>query len=342
MGKIFASGGVMSINIIENKEIWDTFVNKSSDGMLFHKWDYLEAMSEFTGYTLERYGIYDGEELIALFPIFLKNSFGFKSLFSPPPQTGVPYLGFIMSQDYYSLKQSKKEAQLSIVSDDFDALVKKRNFNYVFIALIPNFLDIRHFKWKSYETNMSYTYSIDLSQSYNEIFNGFKNTVRRMLKKATTYNLVLEKSDDVSLFYSMETKRYEEQGFNFPIVSQKYLEKLFSLYPENLVLYSIYDNEKNVKSFVLTQEYNNKFLLLMGATRPQDSIGENEFIICELIKKAKEENYKYFDFVGANNQNLCMFKSKFNPSLDFTCTIKKQDFIGSLAEFVYIEVIKKK
>lgn len=336
------SGGLMSINQLENKETWDRFVDQSPNGMLFHKWDYLETISEFTGYILERCGIYDGDELIALFPIFTQSLFGFKSLFSPPPQTGVPYLGFIMGKDYNSLKQSKKEHQLNIVAEDFNKIAKERHFNYTSVSIVPNFLDTRHFYWNSYDTYMSYTYVIDLSQSYNEIFNGFKPNVRRMIKKATSYNLVFEKSDNISLFFELEIKRYEEQGLKFPVVSQHYLEKLFSLYPENFILYSVSDNERNVKSFTIVHEYNNHFLLLMGATKSQNSIGENEFIIWELIKKAKEENYKHFDFVGANNKNLCMFKAQFNPSLDFNYFIKKQDVIGRLVEKLYIRFIKTK
>lgn len=220
--------------------------------------------------------------------------------------------------------------------------MKENKFSYVFISLIPNFLDIRQFRWNSYDTYMSYTYSIDLSQSYDDILKGFKNTIRRQIKKATSSNLVLEKSDNLSLFFSKETKRYREQGLNFPLVSLKYLEQLYSSYPENLILYSISDNERNIKSLVLTHEYNNQFLLLMGATKSEDNVGGNEFIIWELIKKAKAGNYKYFDLVGANNKNLCDFKSQFNPSLDFTYSIKKQDIIGSLAEALYIQFIKKK
>jgi len=339
---MFMSGGLMSIELINDKTVWDSFVEKSPTGLLFHKWDFLNSIAKFTGYTLERYGIYDGNTLIALFPIFSRSLFGFKTLFSPPPQAGVPYLGFIMDSDYNSLKQDKKETRMSIIVDMLNKIVKDKNFNYISISLIPNFLDIRPFRWEYYETNMLYTYSIDLSQPCNEIFSGFKNTIRRQLKKAMSYNLFLEKSDNVSLFYSMETKRYNEQGLNFPLISQKYLENLLSLYPENFLLYYLYDDKENMKGAILTHEYNNQFLLLKGATKTEVNVGGNEFMIWELIKKAKRENYKYFDLVGANNKNLCTFKSQFNPSLDFTYSIKKQDRLGSLAETLYKQFIRKK
>lgn len=338
-------GETMSIILINDNNLWDDFVDNSPDGLLFHKWDFLEAMAEFTGYTLERYGIYDGSTLIALYPIFSKSFFGFKTLFSPPPQTGVPYLGFIMGADYYSLKQSKKETQLSVVSDSFNEIVKDKNFNYVSVSLVPNFLDVRQFKWNSYDTNMSYTYLIDLTRSCDEIYNGFKKNIRERIKKATSSNLVMEKSDNLShlsQLYNTEKERYEKQGLNSPLVSLKYLEKIFSLYPQNLCLYSIYDNEGNIISLELTHEYNNKFLLLMGAIKMEENVGVNQFSTWELIKKAKEENYKYVDFVGANKKNLCDFKSQFNPSLGFNYSIKKQNLIGSLAEFVYSQFIKKK
>jgi hypothetical protein len=338
-------GETMCFILINNKELWDEFVDNSPDGFLFHKWDFLETMAEATGYTLERYGIYDGEELIALFPIFSKNLFGFKSLFSPPPQTGVPYLGFIMSEDYYSLKQSKKETRLSIICDLFNKMVDDRRFNYVSILLIPSVLDVRSFKWNSYKTEISYTYFFDLSQSLDEIYMGFKKNIRERIKKANAVNLVMEKSNDLShlaQLYNTEKERYEKQGLNSPLASLQYLEKIFSLYPENICLYVIYDNNRNLISLELTHEYNNKFLMLIGSIKSENNSGANQFSNWELIKKAKEENHKYVDFVGANKKSLCDFKSQFNPSLGFSYCIKKQNLIGSLAEFVYIEVIKKK
>lgn len=335
----------MCFMLISDNKLWDEFVDNSSDGFLFHKWNFLEAIAEFTGYTLERYGIYDGSTLIALFPMFSKSSFGFKTLFSPPPQTGVPYLGFIMGPEYSSLKQNKKEKHLSIVFDCFNKIVEERNFDYIFISLIPNFLDIRPFKWNSYNADISYTYFVDLSQSCDEIYKGFKKNIRERIKRAISSNLVIEKSDDfshLSQLYNMEKERYEKQGLNSPLVSLKYLENIFSLYPQNLCLYAIYDDKRNVISLELTHEYNNKFLLLIGAIKTEENGDVNQFSTWELIKKAKEENYKYVDFVGANKKNLCEFKSQFNPSLGFSYSIKKQNFRGSLAEFLYIQFIKKK
>ncbi len=338
-------GEIMSIMLIDDNKLWDKFVDNSPDGLLFHKWNFLEAMAEFTGYTLERYGIYDGSTLIALYPIFSKNFFGFKTLFSPPPQTGVPYLGFIMGADYYSLKQSKKETQLSIVSDCFKKVVEDKNYMYVSVSLVPNFMDIRQFKWNSFDTNMSYTYIMDLAQSSDEIYSGFKKNIRERIKKAKSYNLVMEKSYDLShlsQLYNTEKERYEKQGLNSSLASLKYLEKIFTLYPQNICLYAIYDNERNIISLELTHEYNNKFLLLMGAIKTEDKFGVNQFSTWELIKKAKEENYKYVDFVGANKKTICDFKSQFNPSLGFNYSIKKQNLMGNFAEFLYSQFIKKK
>ena len=155
----------------------------------------------------------------------------------------------------------------------------------------------------------------------------------------------MEKSYDLShlsQMYYTEKERYEKRGLNSPLVSLKYLEKIFSLYPQNICLYVIYDNERNILSLELTHEYNNKFLMLMGSIKTEDNIGVNQFSNWELIKIAKEGNYKYVDFVGANKKNLCDFKSQFNPSLGFNYSIKKQNLMGNLAEFLYSQFIKKK
>ena len=87
-------------------------------------------------------------------------------MFSPAPQIGIPCLCFIMGIDYNSANRSKKETDLSIVSDCFKKVVEDKNYMYISVSSVPNFMDIRQFKWNSFDTNMSYTYIMDLSSIF--------------------------------------------------------------------------------------------------------------------------------------------------------------------------------
>jgi len=80
-----------------------------------------------SGYFLGK-SVYDmfkkGENVLALFPIYIKKIFVFNLDFSPPPQSGVPYLGFALSEGFYKVSQSKKESWLKIILNDVINIVE--------------------------------------------------------------------------------------------------------------------------------------------------------------------------------------------------------------------------
>jgi hypothetical protein len=330
----------MAIKLIENKDVWDKFVDESCYGLLFHKWDFLKIMEKHTNYKLLQYGIYNGDTLICIFPLFFKKYNGLKTIFSPPPRTGVPNLGFVMSQEFDILKQNKKETYLNIVVREFNEEMKKISPNYVSISLVPNFLDVRSFKWINYCEEAHFTYVIDLSISLDEIWNSLKKELRKQIKQADELNLKLLKSDDVSVFYELEKKRYEGQGLRFPIINKNYLEDLLKAYPEYLGLFYLYDSDDEVIGIQICCEYKDRFMFWMGGVKPQKKIHSNEYLTWEFIKKAKNAGYRKLEITGAGVKNICEFKSKFNPGLEIDFRLYKKDNFGKFAEWVYLNILK--
>ena len=136
----------MTLRIIKDKEAWDNFVDESPYGYLFHKWDFLKVMEKYSGYSLHTYGFFKGDELEAIFPLFFEKIWGIRMVFSPPPHTGVPFLGFVVKKNYDDLKQNKKEGILNLIAGEMEKEIKLFSPNYIFISIVPNFLDIRSFK----------------------------------------------------------------------------------------------------------------------------------------------------------------------------------------------------
>ena len=159
----------MSVELIGDRALWDDFVEKSPYGLLFHKWDFLKIMEKHTNYQLLPYGIYRGNELICIFPLFFRYYNGFKMVFSPPPLTSVPYLGPVVSPVYDTLRQKRKEIYCNAIGDDIDQEIKKLMPNYTSIITAPEFIDMRPFKWNGYCVDTHYTYVIDLTNPQDVI-----------------------------------------------------------------------------------------------------------------------------------------------------------------------------
>lgn len=329
----------MSVQIIKDKELWDALVDESPYGLLFHKWDFLNIMEKHSGYKFLPYGIYEGDELIAIFPLFFKKLWGLKTIFSPPPQTGVPYLGFVVNKEYDSLKQNKKEGLLNLIVNEIDEEIKNFSPNYVLISTVPTFIDIRPFKWYNYNIDIHFTYVIDLNRTINQIFDSFKKNLRNHIKRSERFSLELSESNDLTIFWELHKTRYEEQGINYPLISENYLSDLIKSYPQNIKLYYLQDKNREIIGTIITQEYKT-FLLWLGA--PKIKIYGNEWMWWKLIQKAKSENYKKVEIVGANTKRLCMVKSQFNPTLEFYFAIYQKDVLGKIAEWGYLSLIKRK
>jgi hypothetical protein len=331
----------MTVKAITDKALWDKFVDDSPYGMLFHKWDFLKTIEKHTGDTLLPYGVYKGDELICIFPLFLRKYMGMKMIFSPPPRTGVPNLGFVMSGTYDSLKQRRKESYINTAMDEIDQEIKKPSPNYISIATVTKFNDIRPFKWHEYTVNVLFSYVIDLTRPLEEIWQGFDMNCKKNIKLCEKFPLVSKESTDIKKFYGIMSDRYRQQGLNYPVLSPEYLKDLMDAYPENLKLYFLYNGDEVVGIDLICQ-YKGRIMLWMGESIINKDIPANYFTRWEMIKKAKAEGFKEMEIEGANTKRLCANKSRFNPRLDRSFHITKKDALGKVAEWTYQNLLKKK
>ena len=328
----------MVVQIIKDKVLWDTFVDESPYGLLFHKWDFLEIVAKHTKLTLYRYGIYKGDELIAVFPFFYGKKLFLRTLFSPPPNFAIPYLGFILNDKFLSLKQDKKESFMAEVVNSINEINIKYPSDYLYISLVPDLIDVREFSWSGYKITPYYTYSIQLPENIDDLFINFKKNARKIIKNIPKEQLSLLQSDDLSILFAQQNQRYNEQGINNPIQNIEYLLNIKNKFPENVFYYKLFFNNILLSS-ILMIEYK-KAMAWIGHSKPEDN--SNDIFMWELIKNERNKGYNKFEIIGANTKKLCQFKSKFNPTLEFYFVIYQKDILGKIAEGGYSYFIKRK
>jgi len=332
----------MSISIIDDRARWDSFVSTSPDKLLYFQWDFLKIIEKHSGYTLFPYGVFDDrtKELLSIFPLFYYKKWGMKFVFSQPPRSLIPYMGFLMNPGYYSLPQHDKENYLNQVVEGITREIGGISPNYTYISLSPQIQDIRPFIWRGFDTQVQYTYTIDVTLPLESIWDAFNRSVRNRVRSAEKHHIVLQETTDTTTFLSIMQDRYRQQGLNFPIFGLDYLNDILTQFPQNLKMFFIYDNDAviNLGTYF---DYNSRKLLWIGGVSIDKTIPSNEFLIWELIKKSKAEGIKILDFGGADTERLCFFKSKFNPSLESSFSIIKKDLIGKTSEFVYLTMVKR-
>ncbi|TGC09409.1 GNAT family N-acetyltransferase [Methanolobus halotolerans] len=328
---------------MNDAQMWDDFVDESPYGTIFHKWGFLKTIEKHTGHEFLPYTLYEEDTLVCIFPAFIKTNYGVNVILSPPPRTGVPYMGLVLSSEYDDLTQSGKEVRLREIIKL--ATEKFEGFSPIYIStqLIPAFSDIREFKWNGYSVEPLFTYYIPTDIPSDEILKGFSRSTKRLVKgiKNNKYDMKMIESTDLTLFCDLLSKRYEEQDIKVPIVGIEYLEDLMKLYPENIRLYYVYDENGNVIGSNVITMYKQKIVSWLGTPKPDVNLPVNEFIFWELIKISRDKN-SMFEIGGADTRHLCSFKSRFNPLLETNYRVFRRKNLGVVAEWVYLNIYKKR
>lgn len=328
----------MTVNIVEDKVVWDSFIDASQYGTLFHKWDFLKIIEKYSGYSLYRYGIYRGDKLICVFPVFYKNKMGLTMAFSPPIDTGIYYLGPVMGPIYDAVKQRRKEEYLVSVVEDMETEFKKYSTNYIAIRTAPGFLDSRPFFWNGYDVTVNYTYVMDLRRPLDEIWDGFDHSCKKKIKAQEKESVTMEEVKDASTIYELMKKRNElmkkrldDIGLPYHFPGPGYIKEIVEAYPENVKLYYAHDKNNGLIGINAVYMYKSHFIQFMGSAKGH----VNEYLTYEFIKMAKAAGYKTFENLDANTRRLCSHKSQFNYMLQFGFNIRKKDSLSKIAEWTY-------
>lgn len=332
-------GICLTTRLIDDKGLWDDFVEASPYGLLFHRWDFLKLIEKHSGYQLLPYGIFLGKELICVFPLFLRKYLGLKMVFSPPPQTAVPYLGPVMAPAYDTVRQRRKENYMSIVADEIEEQILQLSPSYTHFVAMPGLMDVRHFKWNGYTAESLFTYTIDLTRPLDDIWRGFGKDCRERIRDFSKTSFTQEESGDLDTFYRLSRDLYGQQGLSLPLLGQPYLEEVMGRFPDHLKMYFL-KRDGEIVDIEGTYAYKDRFKLLWGISNEKFR-GHQEYHTWDLVKKAKERGFTEFEIVGANTRRISHYQSKFNPSMSMYFSIQKMNAIGNMARWSYQNLIRR-
>ena len=282
---------------------------------------------------------YKGNQLIAIYPVFVQKHGPFKVALSPPSRSYMLYLGPVIA-DYESMKQDKKESTYIQVQQELDNYIfKTKACKVARIRSSPGLFDSRPLRWSGYTVDPFYTYRIDLNKSIDYVWDRFDKSVRRMITQSQQEGVTVKTGDkeDLEFIHDSLFRRYREQGLN-PTDYKTYLSTLYQkFFPDNLKIFvAEYKNQRISGCFYLCFKKTMYFWVGLPKT---DSIGvsPNDMIQWEAIKWAQSNGYEYFELMDAGDDpRLRHFKSKYNPDLVIWYSATKySSFIYKTGEIVF-------
>ena len=323
---------------------WNEFVDESPNGTLFHSWDWLLITERHTKTKLSPLMVKKDGVPLGVIPLFFQKKGILRMVFSPPPGSGLFYLGPVIV-DNWKGRQDRREADFldfHKVVEDF--IREELNPDYTRIALSPGFSDPRLYGWSGYSVEPLYDYVTDLTLGEEYLFSSLpkkqRQGINRSIKKGVTVEIGGKK--ELNTIFDLMENRYEQQkkAISMP---RSYLTDLFDKFKDNMTILAANYNGETITGLI-DLHHRSEIMSWIGNPKPlvTEGISPNFLISWEAIRFGCIHGFKsYVTLSAAGNERLHEFySSKFEPRLATRFVAKKSSFTAGLLEKGYTSVAK--
>ena len=268
-----------------DKNKWDICIDHAPNGLIYAYSFYLDAMSKnWDALVLNDYEI--------VMPLTWNKKYGIHYLYQPP---FTACLGIFGDQ----LSAQKINMFLNVIPSKF------RYWDIYFNH--GNFFNLTGF---SLYERMNYV--LPLNTSYENLFNAYRENIRRNIKKSEQLQLIINKNIPVLDVINMA----KEQANNFSDIDDGDFKRFEGLYQ------MLYQKEKSVTYGVFTKEgellasaafvfsHNRAYYILVGNNPNGKTLGASHALINAFIKDHAGKNL-ILDFEGSDISSLAFFYSSF-------------------------------
>lgn len=307
-----------SLKRIEDENVWDALLEKSSQGNIFLYSKLLTVIfDECHFYILESEGV-----IHAGAAVVIENG---EVVLAPHPYC--PYVSAVIYND------NENDATHSSVPYELDiagALINElsKRYNRISFGMHYSYSDIRAFQWFNYDKERDQRFDIDVRYTgildlekivdWGEYIKGIRKNRHRDLKSSIKKGYVLDTGNYIEELIDIDIDNFTRQN----IIKERYdiirVENIAKSAIENNFgeILVAKDTIGKVVSAGLFLYYKNTCYYLAGATVLQHrNDGCGTLVMLEAINRARQRGNKLFDFVGVNSPARGDFKISFNASV---------------------------
>lgn len=295
---------------------WNDLVDRSSQGSLFHRHEFLNVVENNCDGDLHRLVGYKGNEPVGLFPLYDLTKAGLTAAFSPPPRMGIGFQGPILL-NHEKLSQRKFERRhRRFITGCVERIEDEVDPRYYRFLTTSRYDDPRPLAWNDFEITPQYTYILDISGETDELKKSFSKSLRRYLDPDDLDRIDIEEEgiEGIRFIYEQISARYEAQGRTYS-VPLEYLIELYRDLPDGHVRPYVGRVDGDRAGGIIILEDDDTVYFSEGGGKPDVDVPVNDILHWEIIKDSKRRDVRYYDLYGANIPRLCKYKAKFNPEM---------------------------
>lgn len=294
-----------------------------NDGFeVFHTPEALSVLDRHVSGELHLYGGFNGQQAIALLPLFVQERSVGKAVLSPPPSMGIPRMGPVLMPNSPKRRKQEKlnreftEAVLEEVDIDASLTLFRMLCNSAYA-------DPRPYVWRDLRVETNFTYELDVggAPSTDELLKSFSKSLRREIRDARDLDVEVsvEGTRGAKEIYLNTKNRFVEQGEAFTM-PWEYVEDLSTELGERSRAYVVRDPDGNFLSGINVLYSNDAAYFWQGGARATyENVSVNSLLHWRIIEDIAAgepiESVTKYDLMGANTERLCRYKAKFGAEL---------------------------
>lgn len=309
----------MSFESIEltDSDDWNRFLESAPQGTPFHRYESLAVFADVSGTTLHPLLVRKGQEPVGLFPVFDRRVGPVPVAFSPPPNLKVEYLGPVLVERQ-QLKRRRRENRLAALVDGaLDWVDRHISPRYFHARTGSRFEDPRPFRWRGWSVTPRHTYVVDCETDPDDLFMAFSADARSNVRNAREHGAdVFEGGrSDIGPIIDIVSGRHAAQGIEYPLDAAT-VRALYDALPDGVVRPYVCELDGEFVGGQVDLELGDSHFVWAGTSQRDLDVDPNDLIEWHAIQDAMDRGVTRYDFLGANNEHISEYKSKFSPSLE--------------------------
>ncbi len=290
-----------------NQQKWDECISNASNGLIYGYSVYLDTMADsWDALVLNDYD--------AVMPLTWRRKYGIRYLYQPFFTASLGVFGNNLSA--------------TLLNDFLQAI--PANFKYWNIYLnAGNYFELPAFKL--YERA---NYVLPLQNNYQQLFQQFRNNIKRNIVKAKNLQLLVQKNIPVDNVIELA----KEQSTSFSSVSDNDYERFKKLYHhfyinKQAATYGVFTPQKQlVASCVFFFSHKRAYYILAGNHPNGKTLGASHALIAAFIEEYAAQDM-LLDFEGSDISSLAFFYSSFGAATEKYVGLKNNKLPGLLKLF---------
>lgn len=328
----------MRLEVIDLSE-WSEVLPEQGFGP-FHTAEALEVIDEHTTADMQLFAGFNGQQPVALLPMFVRDEPVGRLASSPPPGFELRGLGPILMPT--SPKRGKREK----LNDEFtrliiDAIDGEASTTLLLMTCETEYGDPRPYGWAGFDVQTKYTYQIDLeSTTQEELLHSFSKSLRRDIRDAADeIRVEVRGRSDARDLYEATKARYEEQGKGFEVPWRFLSDMLVALDDRAAVYVAESPGGEFLSGIVVVYSNDTAYFWMGGIRQTEVEHNVNGLLhwraIKDLFEDPSRESIDTYDLYSANKRDIVRFKRKFGGQLKPYYRIESKSLPLTVAKRAY-------